>query len=74
MKLLFELIKLIQFYENSKLISYEKKNNVLKAVKLLSCYDAKYDDIISDFIDIIILIDNQKIKIKRSKKKNCVII
>jgi len=68
--LIDNLIDLMQTAELSKLMNgLEKKDFVLdKMQKLFDLDDAKVE-MISEFIDIIILLDKNKIKIQKSAKK-----
>jgi len=67
--LIDNLIDLMQTAELSKLNGLEKKDFVLdKMQKLFDLDDAKVE-MISEFIDIIILLDKNKIKIQKSAKK-----
>jgi len=68
--LIDNLIDLMQTVEFSKQLSgLEKKDFVLTKMKKLFDLDDQKIEMISEFIDIIILLDKNKIKIQKSAKK-----
>jgi hypothetical protein len=61
----------MKFYEeyDQRMTGYEKKELVMEKVKQLDGYDPDLESFLDNLIDIIILIDKNKIRIKKKFKK-----
>jgi hypothetical protein len=72
-KFLNNVISLMQFYEkyDTRMTGYEKKEIVMQKIKELPDFNPDMESLIDNMIDIIILVDKNKLKIKKKIKKWC---